>query len=90
MASIIIGLTIFGVSSIGYAVFATVKAHRNKRKETKYHQKVQEFTVKQGYPLHNNYNYLSNPEQKRMIKSQRNPEDNIVFREIGQIIIENQ
>tara|TARA_B110000285_G_scaffold234220_1_gene310420 strand:- start:2196 stop:2531 length:336 start_codon:yes stop_codon:yes gene_type:complete len=95
MASIIIFATVFGVSAIGYSVFSAVKAHRNKRKQTKYQQKVNEFTVKRGYPLQSNYDDL----EKRLangeeLKAERNPMDNVVYREIKEIndklVSENQ
>jgi len=85
MASIIIFATL-GVSAIGYGVFSAAKAHRNKRKQTKYHKKVNEYTVKRGYRLQSNYDDL----EKRLangeeLKAERNPMDNVVYREIKEI-----
>jgi len=95
MASLIIGCTIFGISTLGYGLYSGIKAKYNKRKEKKYQKKVIEHTIKRGYPLQSNYDdlekRLSNGEE---LRKERNPIDEVVYREIKEInekiFLENQ
>jgi hypothetical protein len=85
MATIIIFFSVLGVSAGVYGIVSTIKAHRQQKKKekSKYHNKVQEYTIERGYSISNNYNdlekRLANGEQ---LKPVRNPMDNQTYREI--------
>jgi hypothetical protein len=85
MATIIVFASL-GVSAIGYSIYSAVKAHRNKGKKSQYHKNVMKYTVKRGYPIQSNYGDLEQRlENGEELKAERNPMDNVVYREIKEI-----
>ena len=49
-----------GVSTIVYGVYSTVKAIRNKKKRNTYKENVIKYSIKNKYPLQNNYSRVKN------------------------------
>jgi len=87
MATIII-FSALGVSAGVYGIVSAIKAHKaHKRGEkTAYHKKVEEYTIKRGYPISNNYDDLEKRlENGEQLKPVRNPMDNPTYREIKAI-----
>ena len=87
MASIIVFSTL-GVSAAVYGIVSAIKAQRQHKREkkTSYHKKVEEYTIKRGYPISANYNDLEKRlENGEELKSVRNPMDNPIYREIKAI-----
>lgn len=87
MASIII-FSVLGVTAGVYGAVSAIKAHKEhkKGKKTEYRKKVEEYTIKRGYKLSNNYNDLEKRlENGEQLKPVRNPMDNPTYREIKAI-----
>lgn len=86
MASILIVCGAIGVSAGVYAVYEAVKAKRNQNKTSVYADKVNEYTIKRGYPLSNNYNNLEKRlENGEPLRERRNPMNNPVYRNIKEL-----
>jgi hypothetical protein len=93
MATIIV-FSVLGVSAGVYAIVSAIKAKRNQHKQSAYHEKVNEFTIKRGYPISSNYNDLEKRlENGEQLKPVRNPMNNPIYVDIKklneQIIREN-
>ena len=87
MATIII-FSALGVSAAVYGIVSAVKAHKQHKRGEKsaYHKKVEEYTIKRGYPISRNYNDLEKRlENGEQLKPVRNPMDNPTYREIKAI-----
>jgi uncharacterized protein YeeX (DUF496 family) len=87
MATIIV-FSVLGVSAAVYGVVSAVKAHRQHKRGEKsdYHKKVEEYTIKRGYPISSNYNDLEKRlENGEQLKPVRNPMDNPIYRDIKEL-----
>lgn len=87
MATIII-FSALGVTAGVYGIVSAIKAHRQQKRGEKsaYHKKVEEYTIKRGYPISSNYNDLEKRlENGEQLKPVRNPMDNPTYREIKAI-----
>lgn len=83
MASILIVCSALAVSAGVYAIYETVKAKRNQNIRSVYAEKVNEYTIKRGYPLSNNYNDLEKRlENGEQLRERRNPINDKVYRNI--------
>jgi len=87
MATIIFFSTL-GVSAAVYGIVSTIKAYKQhkKGKKTEYHKKVEEYTIKRGYPISSNYNDLEKRlENGEQLKPVRNPMNNPVYQDIKEL-----